>query len=196
MTFYSIIMKLSDILVGFGLFGLLASGCEGCGTGDPSSCDCEILTTVEEDAVASASAPSGSISTYEYQGEFLADAACHAEMFIYFEWLDSARARTTEIPPLSVNFETPLGYFTTPSVRTIETLISTGPTGDVIHRKYFHAINEAENKNSPEATSYKISWTYDASYTPDGSVNIGAYIKSRLYDPEEYARTNQSECAN
>ena len=189
-------MKKSSHILGYAMMALFISGCEGCGAGDIPTCNCEIETTIEKEAIVSPSSPTGSISNYEHDGDFKADAACHAEMFIYFEWEDSARAGTTEVPPIEPSFETPTGYFPTPELKVIQDLISTSENGDVLHYKFYYNISEAQNKNVPEGTSYKIAWTYDASYSPSGAVHVGAYIKSKVYDSNEYARTDLTKCAN
>lgn len=189
-------MRITDLFVGLSLFALLATGCDGCGVAEKSPCECEKDATISEDAIATSSETTGSISNYEYDGDFIADAACHADMFIYFEWLDSNLARTTQVPPIEVSFETPTGYFPNPDMKTRETLISTSEAGDIIHHQYYYGTSQAQNKNSPGGTSYSIVWTYDASQVPGASVKIGSTITNKVYDANEYSRTDLKSCAN
>ena len=188
-------MRKSDYILGFAALAMFISGCEGCDKDERAACDCEVQTTIEGGSIVSPSSPTGSISNYAHDGDFTADAACHAEMVIYFEWVDSARAATQEVPPIVPSFETPLGYFPSSEVRERKTIVN-GPNGAYTHYGWAYFTIEAQDKDTPQGTSYEVRWTYGASSAPAGNVRVLASLKSRVYDPNEYTRTNLSECAD
>lgn len=190
-------MKSSDYLVGLGLIALMMGGCEGCGDQDDlTACDCEEANIVDRITIASPSSPSGSISNYDEDGSFTADAACHADMYLFFYWEDSTRAATTEIPPIVPSFETPLGYFPSSNLHTKQEVVGLDENGPIYHYKYYYTAYEAQDKNQPGGTSYRIAWTYNSSSSSDGNVKIHAQLNTRVYDPNEYTRTDLRKCAN
>lgn len=192
-------MRTTNSIIVYAILALFISGCEGCDDDkEKSACECELEVTMEHNAIVSAPGQVGSISNYDQDGDFTADAACHAFMVIYFEWADSARARTTEIPPLLPSFETPLGYFASSDLKIEETILRFDENlGDYIrHYRYRYFANEAQDKDRPEGTSYTVRWIYGESSAPAGAIKVYAKLENRVYEPNEYARTNLEECAD
>ena len=180
------------------MMALFISGCEGCEDDEVSACDCESEAYLEQSAIVSTQGAVGSISNYDQDGDFTADAACHATMFIYFEWADSARARTPEVPPLVPSFETPLGYFPSSDLKT-EAVVGKFDEnlGEyIIHYRYLYYASGALDKDQPQGTSYTVRWIYGESAAPVGNIKVRATLLNRVYDPNEYSRTDLSECAN
>lgn len=189
-------MKISKYILGYGLISFFIAGCNVSGNEDLPACACEDESFIEATAIVSPSSPTGSISNYDHDGDFTADAACHATMFIYFEWADSTRASTTEVPPIVPSFETPLGYFPSSNLQTKETVVSVDENTVVYHYSYFFFTDEAQDKDHPEATSYGVRWTYGNSTAPAGNVKVRATLLNRIYDEDEYSRADLKECAN
>ncbi|MCF8277791.1 MAG: hypothetical protein K9J17_13740 [Flavobacteriales bacterium] len=191
-------MTKSKYILGYAMMALFISGCEGCEDDEISACECEAEAYIDQSAIVSTQGAVGSINNYDQDGDFTADAACHALMFIYFEWEDSARARTTEVPSIIPSFETPLGYFPSSDLRTKETILRFDEDlGEyIIHYSYSYYASGALDKNHPEGTSYTVRWIYGESSAPAGNIKVRATLSNRVYDPNEYSRTNKSECAN
>lgn len=191
-------MKISNHILGYAMMALFFSGCEGCDDDEIYACDCELEEYIDQSAIVTTQGAVGSISNYDQDGDFTADAACHSLMFIYFEWEDSTRARTPEVPPLLPSFETPLGYFSSSDLRTKETVVRFDEDlGEfIIHYSYSYYASEAQDKDQPQGTSYTVRWIYGESTAPVGNIKVRATLTNRVYDPNEYSRTDLSECAN
>lgn len=151
------------------------------------NCDCETLKGINDSATLNSSNTTLVLSTYQADGDFLADASCHASMWIDIIWADSTRAASTEEPPISVSFESVFGYFPSggPEMRWSENL-------GVNYWRYI--VSEAADRNATEGTDYSITATYNTSYGQPGDVSVAAYIDYRLFDENVHARTDRSSC--
>lgn len=180
-------------LVAILLIIAVADGCQ-CNQQDfYFPCDCENSLITEASAIASPSFTSGSWSTYEHAGsEFTADATCHTSMRVIFFWLDSARHATDEIPPIVPSFETPTGYFP-PATSEAQRSAFITVGGQSVHA-WEYWVNEAANKDTPEATSYQAGWTYDTNYNQPGEVYVLISIAYKVFDPNEHARDVEKPC--
>lgn len=158
---------------------------------EQSPCDCKYEVATTSNYVAGPNNPSGSWSTFEAAGgEFTADATRHAEMYVYFYWLDSARAETSEMPPITPSFESVFGYFNygSPSSNTVIHV-------DNQPRKcWSYYKSAAANQSTPEATSYKVGWEYDSSYPQHGEVFVRTSITFKQYDPNQHDRKPTDDC--
>ncbi len=142
------------LLAGLFSFILFISSCEK--EDNKTGCDCETTQTAQNQVTVGPDNVSTKYSTYDAtNGQFIADAGCHAEMTLVFRWADNNKAtNSTERPTLQYEFQTVFGWFpTNPSMETA----SVDNSG---YHIWTISISEAENKDKPEGTSYGIYVEY------------------------------------
>ncbi|RLD32009.1 MAG: hypothetical protein DRI88_01645 [Bacteroidetes bacterium] len=121
-----------------------------------TGCNCESTQTAQDQVTVGPDNESTTFSTYDAtNGQFVADAGCHADMTLVFRWADNTKAASSsERPPLQYEFQTVFGWFpTNPGMETA----SVDNSG---YHIWTISISEAENKDKPEGTSYGIYVEY------------------------------------
>ena len=171
---------------------LLLAGCKGCQEA-PTACECETERHIEGYATLNANNPMAVLSTYDHDNDFLADASCHARMILSFNWADSARSRTTEMPCIDHSFETVFGYFPVDisQVRMKQTIATPGSPS------YYYweiDISQAADFSNPQGTLYKITATYNNACSPPGDIQINMDIFYQIYDEAQHERGENDNC--
>lgn len=148
-------------------------------------CDCEPSKTASKEVTVNPSNPEFTLSTYEYSGEFEADAACHADMTVEFRWADDVTAQYETRPPLYYEFQSLFGWF--PANEGMETHHT--ENGAVIWKI---SISEAIDKSKPEGSSYGIlvRWVGTGNETQEEKKGIVCKIHIKYKDyADEYYQT-------
>lgn len=141
-------------------------------TKDP--CSEEQSKTITRSGIIDEANPGISLSVYDDGGGLVADAACHAQMEIVFQW---ATPGLSEMPPLNLEFLTVFGYF---------------PRGQIVEIKpgvYKCEVNEAEDKSKPGGTSYGVEATIDKDSWGNGAfpaVKVDMKISYKVYSEDAY----------
>lgn len=161
------------------LFVFLQSN--SCGPDHVTGCECEQEKGVSGAKMVSSYSKTASLSVYGYTGENEADAACHANMKLTFRWISDERAKTSERPRISYEFQSLFGYF--PTNDGMENL-SVDENG--IHT-WTISISEAIDKSSPGGSSYGIQVNYVGEPSNDDAVNCWMEITYRLYEDYAYS---------
>lgn len=159
-------------------------------------CDCEQGYNFIEHKTLSKNNPSTTISVYNNTYGDIADASCHCLMTLTFRWSDDERAKTDERPPISYTFQAAGGNFYFPSDPANE-IIETNSDGT---KQWTLTINEAQDKNLHEGTSYGIHISYNSSYSPEGSVVCSGEFTFMVFSEDAYKtgceRLNQANSCN
>jgi hypothetical protein len=158
------------------LSAVLYAGCET-SVSDLGPCDCEETRTITRTTTLNASNPSVTLSTYNEDGGFTADASCPAVMQVHFRWADPVMASSDEQPCIDCAFESVMGYFSHPNLAL--------PTGSATDGwRWRWQVIEAVNADRPEATSYSIRCTTDAACQVQGDVIVDYFLEYKVFDAE------------
>ncbi len=159
---------------------MLSAGCETSDS-DLGPCDCEETRTITRTTTLNAANPSVTLSTYNEDGGFTADASCPAVMQVHFRWADPVMAMSDEQPCISCAFESVMGYFPHDNAAF--------PTGGVAPEgwRWRWQVIEAVNADRPEATSYSIRCTTDAACQAQGDVIVDYFLEYKVFDAEVHS---------
>ncbi len=145
-------------------------------------CDCEELKVINSELIVSNTHIEDHFST-----SLEADGACHARMELEFRWADDGWAEgNTDRPPLEYEFQSLFGYF--PTNLGME---STSKSYDGKDITTWHiSINEAVDKNKPEANTYGIYVKHigDGGFKDNHAISCKVSISYKIYDENAYVQ--------
>lgn len=128
---------------------------------------------IQSERVVNLGNPSFTLSTYDIDGDFLADKDTHAQMWLEMRWSDPDRARTNEQPPLTPHFGTVFGVFPSTVVRANKSVLHADEDEGFV---YWAAFVDQAAKNEPEnGIAYSVGATNDG--LVDDDVLVGAFIR-------------------
>ena len=136
-------------------------------------------SVVRRDQLVSATSGTLDMSTYDVNEEFDADRNVHAKMLVEARWADPERARTDEMPPLSVEFTTIFGYFPHPGLVPMPASILNPHENGNGYRYWFAYVDQAARNEMGDGTSYgiEVRWFGDAG--DSDTVRVSALINYR-----------------
>ncbi len=150
-----------------------------CGSDSDDPCSKEDFKEIEKTGVIDVNHPSMSISVYDDGGGLVADAACHANMYVRYSWSDG---HGTVAPPMKFDFVTVFGYFPAGPISEMSDGNSTW---------WVCEVNEAEDKSQPGGTSYGIKVEFDTEAWGDSEfppVNVTLTIGYKIYNSDAYPK--------
>lgn len=128
---------------------------------------------IQSERVVNLASPSFMLSTYDIDGDFVADKDTHAQMWLEMRWSDPERARTDEQPLLTPHFGTVFGVFPSTVVRSDKSILHADEDEGFV---YWTAFVDQAAKNEPEnGIAYSVGATNDGFI--DDDVLVGAFIR-------------------
>ena len=133
---------------------------------------------IQREGILDADHPSFRLSTYDIDGDFLADKDTHAQMWLEFRWADDDRARTTEQPPVYESFGTTFGTFPSLVVRSdVSVLHPEDATAGYVYWGAF--VDQAAKNEAIQGISYEVA----ATHSGGDAVSVGAFIRYHRLTP-------------
>ena len=119
-----------------------------------------------------ATTPSFSLSTYDIDGDFVADKDTHAQMWLELRFADADLARTTARPQVSESFGTIFGVFPSMLVQTDLSVLHP-EDADEGFTYWIAAVDEAAKNEPVNGIAYSVS----AAWSGGEPVLAGAFIQ-------------------
>lgn len=114
-----------------------------------------------------------SLSTYDIDGDFLADKDTHAQMWLEMRWANAERARTEEQPLLSYQFGTVLGTYPAEIQRSDVSLLHASESEGFVY--WYALVDQAAKNEADNGIAYQVSAWNDGFISDD--VLVGAFIR-------------------
>lgn len=132
---------------------------------------------IQAEQILDASRPSFSLSTFDIDGDFLADKNVHAQMWLELRFADADRARTEDRPAVTETFGTVFGYFPSMLVRADASVLHPDDADEGF--VYWIAAVDQAAKNEPENG---IAYSLSASWSGGDPVHAAAFIRYTRID--------------
>lgn len=145
-------------------------------------CDCEESRFLRKTMLVS-----GSIIEDHVQTPLEADGACHATFDLKFRWADDDWAyNNPDRPPLSYEFQSLFAYF--PTNLGMESSSVSSYDGGKYITTWHIKINEAVDKNNPEATALGVYVKHigDGGFRDNHAIKCDVEISYKYYDEKAY----------
>lgn len=138
-------------------------------------CECEQFERIDNIFTLGPDNSRITYSLYNVKGGYVADASCHADMWIEFMWKDEVRNKTDEKPPIVFNFVAAGGnvYFDIDNPAIV--------TNNDGTKSWSYKQSQAQDKNLQEGTSYGIEVAYGTAQ-PEGEVTCILHIGYREFN--------------